>query len=342
MKKFRKLLFALGIIIILFAAFIAYGITSGKLSLPVEKKAVFEKQTEQAYAKKLQVSGTGLIDEDGESIVLRGLMVPELKKLADEKKFNKEYFDEVFDFGGNVIRIPVHPYAWEQDEYYLWRYLDPVVEWAVARGLYVILDMHFIGNINLGTGEQMPAGNAQQYAEKFWTAVAEYFKDVPNVLFEIYNEPAQITSSDWEEYAPKLVELIRGVGAKQVIIASSPDYCYDLSGWREMPLKDDNVMYSAHIFPNRKGIASLEVNGAELPVIVTEWGYIARNEHAEQRYLVGTMVDYAAPMLEKMDEMNISWVACWYDDGWEPPFFKKNFSGLTEWGKFVKDALNIN
>ena len=266
-------------------------------------------------------------------------MVPEMKKLAEEKKFKETYFDEVSAFGGNVIRIPVHPYAWEQDEYYLWRYLDPVVKWAVRNGSYVILDLHCIGNISTGKGEQMPSTHAKEFAADFWSLVASYFRDVPNVLYELYNEPAQIDVKTWAENTAELVDVIRETGSEQVIIVSGTDYAYNLGYWRDHPLEDQNVMYSAHIFPNRQGTAALSGNADRLPVIVTEWGYIAKDEPALQSYLIGSRERYGIPMLELMREKNISWVACWYDDGWEPPMFQKDGAGLTDWGGFVRDAL---
>lgn len=325
---------------LLLAAFIVWGVSSGKISLPVRKKPRFVlPDTCAVYASPLRVSGNGLIDDTGEAVVLRGVMTPEMKKLNEEKKFNQAYFDQVFALGGNVLRVPVHPYAWEQDEYYLWRYLDPVVTWAVEKGVYVILDMHCIGSIRTGKGEEMPVSDAEAFARSFWQSVADYFRDVPNVLFEIYNEPAQIDAGTWSDYAAQLVDVIRQTGAEQVIIVSGTDYAYDLNFWREHPLADGNVMYSAHVFPNRQGLSTLSANAERLPVIVTEWGYIAKGEPIRQRYLSGTRETYGLPMLELMAEKKISWVACWYDDGWEPPMLQKNGSGFTDWGALARDAL---
>jgi len=38
-------------------------------------------------------------------------------------------------------------------------------------------------------------------------------------------------------------------------------------------------------------------------------------------------------------ERKIGWVACWYDDDWLPAMFERGFSGLTDYGKFVKAKL---
>ena len=72
---------------------------------------------------------------------------------------------------------------------------------------------------------------------------------------------------------------------------------------------------------------------------MTEWGYIAQDEPAAQRYLIGARETYAVPMLTVMREKKIGWIACWYDDGWEPPMLRKDGEGWTDWGEFVLDAL---
>ena len=317
---------------------------NGKLILPVEKKEAFELPINDAsYAQKLTVKDGIIVNEQEKPVVLQGLMVPEARRLSQEDKFNKEYFEEVFACGGNVIRIPIFPKAWEQDEYYLWRYLDPIVEWAVTNNQYVILDLHFIGNIESGRGDEMPDINMEpmDFSVEFWKLAAGYFKDVPNVIFEICNEPAFISHQTWSQSAQLLVDTIRGTGAQQIIIVSGTEYSYDLSYWVKNPMKESNIIYAAHIFPNRKqGIKMLDEISDHIPVIVTEWGYISSGEPVKQNYLVGERNNYGIPMLQLMERKGISWVACWYDDDWEPPMFFKNSDEKTNWGEFILEYLS--
>lgn len=317
---------------------------NGKLVLPVEKKEVFELSIGDAsYAQKLTVKDGIIVNEQEQQVVLQGLMVPEVRRLDQEGKFNKKYFEEVFACGGNVIRIPIHPEEWEQDEYYLWRYLDPIVEWAVENNKYIILDLHFIGNIESGIGDEMPKIETEPlaFSVEFWKLVAGYFKDVPNVIFEIYNEPAYIDNETWSQSAQLLVDTIRDTGAKQIIIVSGTDYSYDLSYWAKNPMQDSNIVYAAHIFPNRKqGLQALDEMSEDIPIIVTEWGYISKDEPIRQYYLVGERDDYGMPMLQLMERKGISWVACWYDDNWEPPMFFENSNEKTNWGEFILEKLS--
>lgn len=318
----------------------------GKLIVPVEKKEAFELSIDDAsYAQKLTVKDSIIVNEQEEPVVLQGLMVPEVRRLDQEGKFDKEYFEEVFACGGNVIRIPIHPEPWEQDEYYLWRYLDPIVGWAVENNKYVILDLHFIGNIESGTGDEMPdiEMNPMDFSLKFWKSVAKYFKDVPNVIFEIYNEPAHIGNETWSQSAKLLVDTIRDTGANQIIIVSGTDYSYDLSYWVKNPMKESNIVYSAHIFPNRKqGLQLLDGMSESIPIIVTEWGYISKEEPVKQNYLIGEREKYGIPMLQLMESKGISWVACWYDDNWEPPMFFEKSNKKTNWGELILEYLSDN
>ncbi len=119
-------------------------------------------------------------------------------------------------------------------------------------------------------------------------------------------------------------------------MVSGVDYSYDLSYWAEHPMNKTNNAYTAHIFPNRKGwIENYETVTDQLPVVITEWGYILEEELTEHNYLVGTRLDYGEPMIQFMEEKEVSWIACWYDDEWDPPIFLDDRNTKTDWGEFV-------
>lgn len=346
MKKIVKILLIclgcfIGVITIIFAGLMLFG--KGNVLLPVAKKDVFAVDINTKYAQSLFVQDNKIMNASGEQIRLKGIMVPEAQKLNIDNDFNEEYFKGVFESGANVIRIPVHPKAWVSDEYYLWRYLDPIVTWAIKYNKYVIIDLHFIGNIETGAGSEMVDVKMKPYdfSVEFWNTVASYFKDVPNVIFEIYNEPASISGDIWSVHANSLVETIRNTGSNQLILVSGIDYSYDLSYWERQPLEDENIAYSAHIFPNRIGWKrKFETMANTLPIVVTEWGYASEDGLVEQAYLKGNRKSYGEPIIQFMEEHNIGWVACWYDDGWEPPMFYEGMEEMTDWGMFVMKQLS--
>ena len=163
-------------------------IRSGKLILPVEKKESFVAESYENYPTRLCVSGNKIIDENKNEIVLKGLMAPDPQKILREGNFSKAYYDGIFSFGGNAIRVPVHPDMYVTDEYYMWRFLDQIVGWAGECGQYVIIDWHYIGNPVTGDGKEMPdmQKNHMELTKQFWEQTASYFKDATNVIFEIY------------------------------------------------------------------------------------------------------------------------------------------------------------
>ncbi len=56
-----------------------------------------------SYAQKLTVKDNMIVNEQEKPVRLQGIMVPEVRRLDQEGKFNKEYFEEVFACSGNVI-----------------------------------------------------------------------------------------------------------------------------------------------------------------------------------------------------------------------------------------------
>lgn len=346
MKKILKIfLIIIGSIIGLLLILIAFlrAFEEGKQQPPVEKKEVFESANLSIYPSELSVQGNDIVNADDKKIMLKGIMAPDPQKIDFDGNFSEDFYKKIFSYGGNVIRIPVHPERYISDEYYLWRYLDKIVAWAGENGQYVVIDLHFIGNPITGYGNEMAnvRENPKNFALKFWKQTAAYFKDVPNIIFEIYNEPAFIEASDWNGYADELISAIRKTGAEQLIIVGGIDYACDLSWVKTSPIADKNVAYAAHVFPSKKNWDNNFGDIADsYPVIVTEWGYIDENRNTtKQSYLIGDQDNFGDPLIKYMKEHDIGWIACWYDDGWEPEMFTENFKSTTNWGRFVFEQL---
>lgn len=313
----------------------------GNLIVPVEKKPIFSEDA-SGYPSMLTAQGTGFVNAEGEQIVLHGIMAPDPQKIDQEKHFNEEYYEKIFSLGANAIRIPVHPDRYHNDEYYLWRYLDKLVGWAGKHKLYAIIDWHYIGNIKTGVGKEMPSikEKPMEYSVEFWKKTAAYFKDVPNVIFELYNEPSDIKAEDWNECAGELVKTVRETGAKQLLILGAPDYSYNLSWIDSTTIQDENMGFVAHVFPNRIGWEKdLNRFADRYPLIVTEWGYIDSDLSTKQFYLKGSREKFGEPFAAYLKEKKISWVGCWYDDGWEPQMFFPDSEELTLWGEFLTELL---
>ncbi|MCJ7433896.1 MAG: glycoside hydrolase family 5 protein, partial [Anaerolineales bacterium] len=287
------------------------------ITLPLEDKVEFANENIALFPSRLHASSNQIVDESGVAVILRGVMPPDPAVLKRRGKFNREFFDEIRATHANIIRIPVHPERWVRDEDYLWRYLDPIVSWAGELNMYVIINWHYIGNVATGAGPQMPdIETAPKYLTlEFWRLTARYFRDAPNVIFEIFNEPQSIGAEEWRNSVGEIIQAIREQDARQLIVVGGIDYGKDLSWAIEHPIDDDNISYASHIYPAHSSYLWGHWFGAvgeKYPVLVTEWGFMDENRNTSQSYLAGDQISYGQPFLEYLDSQHIGWVACWY------------------------------
>lgn len=121
---------------------------------------------------------------------------------------SEEYIDFLASMGFQTIRIPV---TWQYNTYQdvsghyhineqLLDRVQDVVDYAISRGLYVLLNTHFdagkpSSEIRLeATGDEL--SDIETYCRDIWTEIAEYFKDYDEHLsFESYNEVGCINHS---------------------------------------------------------------------------------------------------------------------------------------------------
>lgn len=197
---------------------------------------------------------------------------------------------------------------------------ERLIDALIARGLYVIVDWHL-----LDPGD--PMVNLAR-ARVYFDRIARRYAGVPNLLYEIANEPngsyaegAQRHRVDWARiraYAQRLLPVIRAQVPAAVVIVGTPDWSsLGVSGgsgpaevW-ERPLADPQLMYGFHFYAASHGQTyrqALEQAAARLPIFVTEWG--------SQEYTGDGPDDFvsAGAYLELMQRLGISWASWNYSD----------------------------
>lgn len=132
--------------------------------------------------------------------------------------------DEVSRFsnaGFTVIRVP---FLWERLQPELngplqsseVKYLDSAIDAAQKNNVRIVIDPH-----NYGSYKGSLIGSdlvTTEHFQDFWRRVAERYKNYPNVIFGLMNEPHKQSSDEWAKLAQAAIDAIRATGANQLIL----------------------------------------------------------------------------------------------------------------------------
>ncbi len=255
----------------------------------------------------LKVEGTQVLNGQNKRVRLRGVNVPSLEWSRNGEGHILETVRVALkDWHVNIIRLPLAQDSWfgkmpdQSDQGQAYRALvKQIVELCAANNCYVILDLHWndAGVWGKDIGQHvMPDANSLL----FWKSVATEYKNHPAVVFDLYNEPhdvswdiwrdgGQVTEADGKQGTrtykaigmQELLDAVRETGAKNVALIGGLNWAYDLDGiLAGRQLKDATgrgVMYANHAYPQKgESVAvwtkRMETATKTLPVFVGEFG----------------------------------------------------------------------
>ena len=152
-KTLRRLLGAVLVLLLSSAALAdnAWETTSGWWN--ASDIPAFDKSKITRQLPLIKVDGNRFVDEQGKTLVFRGVNISDPDKIDKDKRFSKKHFEVIRSWGANVVRVPVHPRAWKERgvKGYL-ELLDQVVAWNNELGIYTILSQrHGHGAISAAT-----------------------------------------------------------------------------------------------------------------------------------------------------------------------------------------------
>jgi endoglucanase len=293
------------------------------------------------------VSGNHLVDKSGAALQLRGVNRSGLEYACIQ---GWGFFDgpnvlsdnasipAMASWATNVVRLPLNEDCWlgingnsTNAPYVGQAYRSTVLRYVRrlhAYGLAVILDLQFAEPgttpAQPPTLEPMPDAD---HAPAFWKSVARNFKGDKSAVFDLYNEPHDVSWSCWRNGcqvtssatgAPytavgmqSLLTTVRSTGATNTVIVGGLGYSGDITGWLANAPTDSagQLAVSMHLynFGSCVTVACWDAQdapvAASVPVITGELG---ENDCATG--FVNTYMPWA-------DTHNISYLA-WTWDTW--------------------------
>lgn len=264
------------------------------------RKIPVEEPKKEKWPAELKVVGNKVIDANGKEVWLQGVNVVGLESLPFGSQMMKSTQVAVDEWGSNCIRLTVKEEFWfgtsihQKDGGEAYRKLiDNIITYTANRGAYVVLDLHHF---------RAP----RDRDIRFWTAAAKVYANHPAVLFDLFNEPHDISWEIWrnggwvgkrggvDESAflsdeekkknqgfescgmQKLVEVVRSTGAKNIVIAGGCHWANDLTGIVKGYALDDptgnGIMYSWHTYNWHGGWEKIIPVVEKYPVYLGEFG----------------------------------------------------------------------
>ncbi|MCQ2060821.1 MAG: cellulase family glycosylhydrolase [Fibrobacter sp.] len=139
---------------------------------------------------------------------------------------------------------------------------DKMIEAAIENDVYIILDWH-----------SHRATSEENYARTFFQKMSEKYADVPNVIYEVFNEPVKQGWSSIQSYATNVSREIRQ-NTENLILVGTPN-------WSQLTnyggVNATNIAYVLHFYAGSHGVgtygqrATAAMNAGNA-VFISEWG----------------------------------------------------------------------
>ncbi len=250
---------------------------------------------------KLHVEGRWLMDENGNKVNLHGFgqtYSPWFNEMGSKwnnydvqacLKYNKDILDGVMDRAGwkmTYLRMHMDPYwsntpgvqttgendisafSFERFTRYLESVFIPMAEYAISKGLYVVMRPPGVCPEKIEVG-----GNYHNYLKSVWGYIAsnKRLTDNPYIMFELANEPVQIKGTDGQygsgsdacnkaltQFFQEIVDIMREEGCKNILWVPGTSYQSQYAGFAKYPVKGENIGYAIHVYPGWYGSDAIE------------------------------------------------------------------------------------
>jgi endoglucanase len=339
----------------------------------IDQAAIVEEEAPNPakWPSELHVESNRVLTREGKEVWLQGVNVESLEWNPRGVQVMKSALVAVDDWKSNCIRLPIRENYWfgkdatQNDGGKAYHELvDNIVNLAANRGAYTMLDLHRF---------RAP----KQVHIDFWKDVATKYKNHPAVIFELFNEPHGTSWEVWrnggfvpdkvkpadednflmpEEKAKNakglqavgmqaLIDAVRGVGAKNIVVVGGLDWAYDLSGFVKGFALDEKggngMMLATHIYAAKRDWAGkVLVVADKYPIMVSELGANTKKFDFIPADAQEDAVTWVPRVLGFIQQHKFNWTAFSLYPGSAPILVTDfNYTPTPEWGAPVKRAL---
>ncbi len=317
---------------------------------------------------RIAVAGNRLVDGTGSTIALHGVNISGtqwqcLYGQAFDGPSDDASIEAMVAWHINAVRIPLNEDCWlgingaPADVANYHSTIRDYVDRLHAHGLYAILNLHWSapGNLLSDIGPRPRHsgffGMADaDHAPTFWSSMASYFKDDHAVLFDLYNEPNNISwsclrdgclvpaTSQHDAFQSagmqQMLDAVRSTGATQPVMVAGLGLASVLGqSWIDSRPSDPlhQLVASAHLYGTAPASEkNVGVVATQFPVVAGEIG---------EKNCAHNVLDALLPSLDQQGVSYLAWA--WFaDDCAADPALISDYAGTpTNYGVGYRDHL---
>jgi endoglucanase len=249
------------LLVFLFIAFSCKSTDSGITGSTQSEKTVV------GYLGYIHTKGSTIVDKNGNPVALHGMSL-------FWSQWGGSFYNESCirwlrdDWRCTVVRVAcgVESGGYLTNPQVEYAKVTTIVDACLRLGIYVIVDWH-----------DHNAQNHLDQAKEFFRAIAQAYGNKPNIIYEVFNEPLQISwSGVVKPYAETVIKVIRQYDPDHLIVVGNPTWSQDVDVAALDPIVDTNVAYALHFYSSThkqalRSKAITAMNGGAA-LFVTEYG----------------------------------------------------------------------
>lgn len=282
----------------------------------------------------LHVNGTTIYDSSNNPVILKGFSCASSTRIMQDwnRWYNSESLSNIKALGTNVFRITLKPEQYVEHPEYL-NELEKYIDLCIENKLYVLIT--WMGNKDYEI--------YTNYAIDFFTRLSSHYKDCPNIIYEICNEPFHSAWTSISQYANVLIPIIRLNSPNAICVVPAPYSILNSDDTMlsiiNSTLPYSNILYSYHMYVGSSLSSNtlyniLTLNSNNIPILISEWGTTLSSGTG------GFYEDNTNIFLHFLDTNKLSWINFQYSDVyWNNISYDSSFVQMGKWDNTLSDDI---